>query len=287
MKTTGIRFLLLICFFLPLTNAYSQSMLTGVITDSLSKEYLIGANVYLPGTAFGGVADINGKFRIMNIPDGSYTVRISYIGYATKFIPVSFSNKTDVNLTVQLQSEGVVGEEVVITAQRKGQVAAINQQISSQVMVNVVSADRIKELPDANAAEAVGRLPGISLIRSAGEASKIVIRGLEPKMNAITVNGIKIPSTSTTDRSVDLSMVSSESLEGIEVFKATTPDMDAEAVGGVVNLKIKKAPEEQKMQLKLSPGYNQLAKSFGDYKVTGEYSDRFFDNAIMLTAIMQ
>lgn len=279
MKTT-IRFFLLFCFFLPLTNTYSQSMLTGVITDSLSKEYLIGANVYLPGTAFGGVADINGKFRIMNIPDGSYTVRVSYIGYATKFIPVSFSNKIDVNLTVLLQSEGVVGEEVVITAQRKGQVAAINQQISSQVMVNVVSADRIKELPDANAAEAVGRLPGISLIRSAGEASKIVIRGLEPKMNAITVNGIKIPSTSTTDRSVDLSMVSSESLEGIEVFKATTPDMDAEAVGGVVNLKIKKAPEEQKMQLKLSPGYNQLANSFGDYKVTGEYSDRFFDNAI-------
>lgn len=280
MYTTCKKFLLFFCFLIPSLNIYSQSIVSGDITDSLSREHLVGANVYFTGTAFGSVTDIDGKFRIVNVPDGSYKLRISYIGYTTKFIDVTLSNNTDLKLTVQLQSEGVVGDEVVISAQRKGQVAAINQQITSQTMVNVVSADRIKELPDANAAEAVGRLPGISLIRSAGEASKIVIRGLEPKLNAITVNGIKIPSTSTTDRSVDLSMISSESLEGIEVFKATTPDMDAEAVGGVVNLKIKKAPDEQKMQLKFSPGYNQLAKSFGDYKVTGEFSDRFFDNAI-------
>ncbi|MCX6136417.1 MAG: TonB-dependent receptor [Ignavibacteriales bacterium] len=262
--------------------SYSQITLSGTISDSLTHEHLVGANVLLVGTSLGDAADVDGRFRIANVPKGAYQVRISYIGYGTKLI--SLGGNSDLNLTIRLHPDVIQGEEVVITAQRRGQVAAINQQITSQTMVNVVSADRIKELPDANAAEAVGRLPGISLIRSAGEASKIVIRGLEPKLNAITINGIKIPSTSSTDRSVDLTMISSESLEGIEVFKATTPDMDAEAVGGVVNLKIKKAPEEQKMRLKLGPGYNQLAKTYGDYKVTGEYSDRLFDNAIGFVA---
>ncbi len=260
--------------------AFAQATVSGVILDKSSGEPLIGANVYVTGSAFGGVSDLYGKFRIVNIPDGAYKVRISYISYTSQTVDVTVKKNADVALSIQLAPEVLQGDEVVITAQRRGQVAAINQQITAQTAVNVVSADRIKELPDANAAEAVGRLPGVSLIRSAGEASKIVIRGLEPKLNAITVNGIKIPSTSSTDRSVDLSMISSETLEGIEVFKATTPDMDAEAVGGVVNLKIKKAPEEQKIQLKLSPGYNQLAGSLGDFKVSGEYSDRFFGNAI-------
>ena len=78
------------------------------------------------------------------------------------------------------------------------------------------------------------------MIRSAGEASKVVIRGLEPKFNAITINNVRIPSTAYDDRSVDLSMISTDMLSGIEVYKAITPDMDAEAVGGVVNLKIKR-----------------------------------------------
>jgi TonB-dependent receptor len=278
-KISTLAVSLLAFLLLPIVS-FGQTTLSGVITDKSSGEPLIGANVFVTGSSFGGVSDLYGKFRIVNIPEGEYKVRISYISYTTQVKDISIKKNADVNLAIQLSPEALQGEEVVITAQRRGQVAAINQQITSQTMVNVVSADRIKELPDANAAEAVGRLPGISLIRSAGEASKIVIRGMEPKLNAITVNGIKIPSTSSTDRSVDLSMISSESLEGIEVFKATTPDMDAEAVGGVVNLKIKKAPEEQKIRLRLTPGYNQLAKSFGDYKGSAEFSDRYFGNAI-------
>ena len=284
MKSLFSIVLLAFVILLVPAKAAAQSAVAGVITDSLTNAPLLGANVYLVGTSLGAAADLNGKFRIAHVPEGSYKVRISYMGYATKVLDINTKTDSDINLTVRLKPQVIDGEEVVVTAQMRGQVAAINTQISSNTMVNVVSADRIRELPDANAAESVGRLPGISLIRNAGEASKIVIRGLEPKLNAITLNGVKIPSTSTTDRSVDLSMISSESLEGIEVFKATLPDMDAEAVGGVVNLKVKKAPEEQRIRLKFGPGYNQLASSFGDFKFSGEYSNRFFEKTFGLVA---
>ncbi|MDP2887307.1 MAG: TonB-dependent receptor [Ignavibacteria bacterium] len=259
---------------------YGQGALRGTVTDSLAKSPLIGVNVFLVGSGLGCATDVDGQYRINGIPLGKHTLRVSSIGYAAREVQVTISSSTPIQLNFELSPTVIQGKEVVITAQMRGQVAAMNNQISSNTMVSVVAADRIRELPDANAAEAIGRLPGISLKRNGGEANQVVIRGMEPKLNLTTVNGIKIPSTSTTNRSVDLSMVSSESLEGIEVFKAPTPDMDADAVGGVVNLKIKKAPDEEKIQLKLTPGYNQLANSFGDFKVSGEYSNRFFGDAI-------
>jgi len=98
--------------------------------------------------------------------------------------------------------------EIVVTAQVAGQLAAINEQFSDRVVKNVVSRDRIQELPDNNAAESIGRLPGVAIQRSGGEANKVAIRGLSPKFNTVTVNGVRLPTTDPNDRSVDLSLVS-------------------------------------------------------------------------------
>ena len=170
-----------------------------------------------------------------------------------------------------------MGEEIVVTAQVYGQRAAINQQFAALTVKNVVSSEKIEELPDANAAEAIGRLPGISLKRSSGEANKIVIRGLSPKYNNITIEGIKMSSTSDFDRSVDLSLVQSELLSGIEVSKSLTPDMDADALGGTVNLRLLEAPNVRKISFVAEGGYANISQDFANYKFTGSYSDRFFD----------
>ena len=130
---------------------------------------------------------------------------------------MDFSTKTEVQLNVRLKQTILQGQAVVITAQMRGQVAAINEQVSSKTIVNVVSEEKIKELPDANAAEAIGRLPGVSLIRSGGEATKVVLRGLSSKFSNITVDGVKIPSTDSTSRDVDLSTISQGELAGIEL----------------------------------------------------------------------
>ena len=146
----------------------------------------------------------------------------------------------DVSLDYQILESG---EVVLVTAQAKGQLDAINNQLSSNSIINAISADRIQELPDANAAESVGRLPGVSLQREGGEGNKVIIRGLSPKYNAITVNGVRLASTDVDDRSTDLSMISQYMLSGIEVIKAGTPDQDGDVIGGTVNFNIKEAKE--------------------------------------------
>ena len=108
----------------------------------------------------------------------------------------------------KLVAVSIQGETVVVTAQASGQNAAINQQLASNAITNVVSAARIQELPDANAAESVGRLPGVSVLRSGGEGTQIVISGLQPKYNNVTVDGVRMASSNPNDRGTDLSMIS-------------------------------------------------------------------------------
>ncbi|UCH62730.1 MAG: TonB-dependent receptor, partial [Fidelibacterota bacterium] len=140
-------------------------------------------------------------------------------------------------------------------------------------------------LPDANAAESVGRLPGISIKRSGGEGNKIVIRGLAPTYNTITVGGEKVPATDLDDRSVDLAMISPEILAGIEVTKALTPDKDADSFGGIVNFKLADAPEGFRSNMRFQSGYNAQRQEPGQYKGSMTLSNRYLDNrlGIMVT----
>ncbi|MCL5267404.1 MAG: carboxypeptidase-like regulatory domain-containing protein, partial [Bacteroidetes bacterium] len=148
----------------------------GHVTDAHTGDALPGANVFIVGTSLGASTDLNGKFLITNIPPGDYTIRTTYIGYRSDVIHVHLSAGAVLERNFKLEAVGVKGKEVVVTAQAAGQNAAINQQLSSNQIVNVVSAARIQELPDANAAESVGRLPGVSVLRSGGEAYAVVIR---------------------------------------------------------------------------------------------------------------
>jgi TonB-dependent receptor len=259
-------------------SAFSQGTVQGVVTDGGTGKPLIGANIFLRGTALGGVTDIDGKFKVVRIPAGTYKLRVSYIGYKTKEFDVQIVSEQTLVRNTALEGDVIEGQEVVITAQARGQMAAINQQLTAKTIVNVVSEEKIRELPDANAAEAIGRLPGVSLIRSGGEASKIVLRGLSSKFSNITVDGVKIPSTDPNSRDVDLSTISQGTLSGIELFKTLSPDRDADAIAGSVNLVTRNAPSERSITLDLKGDYNYLMKSAKQYDMSARYGERFFDD---------
>ena len=159
----------------------------------------------------------------------------------------------------------LAAKKVVISAQALGQAAAINQQLSSNTIVNVVSEQKIQELSDANAAEAIGRLPGVALQRSGGEANKIVLRGLSDKYSTVTVDGVRMPATAENDRGIDLSLLSQGSLAGIELYKALTSDKDADAIAGTVNLVTKKAPETRLIRFDTKGAYNNIDESVSQY----------------------
>ncbi len=258
----------------------SNGKIKGFVLDSRSKEPLIGANVILMGTSIGAAANIDGKFVLSSIKPGQYTLKISYVGYKDKFEKVTVKSNKVTEIIVKLDWVAVEGKTVLVTAQAKGQLAAINEQLSSNEIKNVVSKDRIRELPDANAAESVGRLPGISLARSGGEGYGVLIRGLQPKYSKIMIDGVALSATGSNDRTVSMSSISSYSLEGIEVIKSPTADMDGDQVGGSVNMKMRTAREGLQVELIAEGGYRQLRNKLSDYNFVGTVSNRFLDNKL-------
>ncbi|MBI1933110.1 MAG: TonB-dependent receptor [Ignavibacteriales bacterium] len=273
--------LLIFLFVLTHSNIFSQSgALKGKVFDGSTKEALFGANLIIKGTNIGSATDMEGNYIIRNVPSGSQTLEISYIGYNPKTVKINIVENKTIDLNIILDYKVIEGEIVVVTGQVEGQIQAINQQLSSNTISNVVSKSRIEELPDVNAAESIGRLPGVSISRSGGEANKVSIRGLSPKYNTVTVNGVRLPSNSGEDRSVDLSLISSNMLAGIEVKKANTADMDADALGGTIDLRLKEAPSNFKSNLNAQGGYNKMLNDWGNYNINGNISNRFFEDQL-------
>lgn len=280
--------LIILSSFFSVTLAQSGGKIMGKIVDKSNGDPLPYANIILMETALGAASDMHGKYEIKGIPPGTYILKASFVGYQEELITIDIKSGSKIEVNISLKPETFEGQEVVVTAQAMGQKTAINQQLNAKGIMNAVSSARIQELPDANAAESVGRLPGISIQRSGGEGNKLVVRGLEPKYNAIMVNGVRLSSTDPNDRSVDLSMISPYMLDGIEVSKNVTPDMDADVLGGSVNFKIKTAGgKEQKEGLGYNflaqGGYNSLSSSqnkYNNYKYVGSVEGRFFDSQL-------
>ncbi len=252
-----------------------QRVISGKVTDP-NGVALPGANVVVKNTGKGAITDFEGEYEIMISGPGD-TLYFSFIGYSEYETVV----EDEVKIDVVLQPKAEELTEVVISTQARGQRAAINQQFASKRVINVVSSEKMRELPDANAAESIGRLPGVSLQRSSGEASKVVIRGLSPKYSNVTVEGVKMSSTGQ-DRSVDLSMIQGDALGGIEVSKSLQADQDADAIGGTVNLRLGEAPAKRKIDFMVQGGYANISRDFDNYKLTGGFSDRFFNKKMGL-----
>lgn len=249
--------------------------ITGKVSDGENGESLMGASVLLKGTTHGTISQLNGDYDIL--VDGEESVLVfAFIGYTDQEVTVG--NQRQIDITLEQSTEQL--EEVVITAQAIGQIGARKSQINSSTIKNVVAPDRLQENPDANAVEAIGRLPGVSVLRSGGEGSQIVIRGLEPRYTNVTLEGVSLASSSNTNRGANLGGISQYILQGVEVYKALTPDMEANSVGGTVNLKLQETPTGFHYNVMAQSGYNSQNNYFGNYKLLGEISNRFLDDKL-------
>jgi TonB-dependent receptor len=265
--------------FIPLIT-FGQATLKGTVTDATTNEPLIGVSVTILGTSLGAATDMDGWFVIFRVPERALDVKVSCVGYDPLIKKIDFSTAKELSRKFQLKPAVIEGEEVIVTGQARGQQAAINQQLAASTMVNVVSTEKIQELPDANAAEAIGRLSGVALQRSGGEATKIVLRGMSGGFSSVTIDGVKIPATEADSRGVDMSMMSQGSLAGIELYKALTPDKDADAIAGSVNLVTPNAPKERVIQVNAKGAYEDLNKVYGQYDFSAKYGERFFDDVL-------
>ncbi|MGC9365302.1 MAG: TonB-dependent receptor [Fidelibacterota bacterium] len=290
-RLKGIAGSLLIALFLA-QSLSAAGTIKGRVYDKTTNKGLAAANIVIEGTSFGAAADLDGMYVITNAPAGKQTIVVSYIGYVTEEVEIEIPEYGTLKRDFGMQPDVVKGKEVIVLAQGLGQIQAINQQLASDKISNVVSEAKIQELPDFNAAQALARLPGVSTLESSGEANKVVIRGLAPQYNTISVEGVKLTSTGSSqigvsalgntsgsisnDRSVDLSMISPYMIKSMSVFKSLTPDMNANSIGGSVNMELREAPSQLHYDLLWQSGYTAKTGNYGNYRAVASASQRFF-----------
>ena len=235
---------LVLAFLLSALAAQAQSTgaLQGVVTDGGGQRFISGALVRIDGTSLETTTDRSGSYSFPAVPAGSQTVTVNYLGMDPMTATVSVAAGQRTTKDIALSSGGTVMlEAFTVESIREGQSRAINQQRAANTIKNIISADAIGNLPDRTIGEALGRLPGVNVV----DDSKASIRGTAAQYNAVTLDGerfttsgdsVESTQTQTDNRAVDLSLIPSELVGGIEVTKALTPDMDADSFGGTINL---------------------------------------------------
>lgn len=277
LKFYFILFLVLVAFGLQ-----SQTgILKGRILDT-DKLSLPGAAVFIEALNKGTITDNFGYYTLTGIPEGQYALRVTYIGFNPETKEVTVRQGQTTVTDFQLKA-GIELSEVVVSGQLQGQSKALNTQMNKGNITNIISSDQVGRFPDANIGDALKRIPGINVQYDQGEARFGNIRGTAPQYNSVMINGERIPSAEAEDRTVQLDLVPADMIQAIEVNKAVTPDMDADAIGGSVNLVTRSAPYDRRVSLTLGSGYNILA---GKPIYNGAFilADRFFDNKLGVIA---
>jgi TonB-dependent receptor len=261
-------------------SGYAQKgIISGKVLDIDDKMPLPGAMVQIVGENKYSVSDYTGRFELLNINPGTYQVQVKYIGYTAVTNEITVIEGKNNVLDFSLKTSGTELNEVVVGDILKGQAKALNQQKNNKNIGNVISSDQVGRFPDANVGDALKRVPGITMQNDQGEARNIIIRGLAPSLNSVTLNGDRIPSAEGDNRNVQMDLIPSDMISTIEVNKTLTSDMDADAIGGSVNLVTRATPNGERISATLAGGYLPIREN-ASYTAGLVYGNRFFDNKL-------
>lgn len=237
-------------------NLYAQQtgQISGTITSRETGEPLIGVNVIIEGTTLGASTDLDGKYLIRKIPPGTYSIRISGVGYATKIITDVTINGKPLELNISMTEETYKLQEVIITADMisSTESALLAQRKRAATISDVISAEQIKRTPDATSADALKRVTGLTVV----DNKFVFIRGITDRYNGTSLDGAPVASTSVGKKSFSFDMVPSNLLENTQVIKSATPNLPGDFSGGLVQLNTLDFPTKQVVKLNFSSSYN-------------------------------
>jgi TonB-dependent receptor len=252
MFVKAVRFVLLVTFIFC---SASRLMLAGaeVVADTgtingtvkdTTGALLQGAQVVLTPSGATAASDSQGVFSIRDIRPGSYTVTVSYVGFSKFTSTVSITSGQTVELNAML-SVSNTAQSVTVQANLVGDAAAINEQRSSANILNVTTDTTIQSLPNYNVADAIGRLPGVTLQRNEGEGQYVQIRGTEPRLSNTTIDGVIVPGPDPEVRQVDLDTIPAAIVGSIAINKTLSANQDGDAIGGSVDIRLKQATSDK------------------------------------------
>jgi TonB-dependent receptor len=278
-KTRSIRGIVLMLLSLLLVSSpaiaqLAKGLIAGKVVDSEAAA-VPGAEIKLAPLGITVVSNDQGNFRLPEVAAGKYTLTVSYVGFApqTSDVDLAAGQSLDLTLTLKVASSS---EEIIVTAERPhGEAEAINETRSADNLLQVMPSEVITSLPNANIADATGRFPSVTLYRIEGEGVYIQVRGTEPRLTNVTVDGITIPSPEPSVRYVRLDVIPSDMVDSIEMNKTLQANMDGNGIGGSVNLRTKEAGDRPTVSLYGNGGYTNIMNGRDSYAFGGTAGKRF------------
>jgi TonB-dependent receptor len=273
-KTARSR-LLVGCAMLCAPTIAQAGQVVGTVADVSGTRVLPSAEVTIVELGRTVEADGNGRYRFPNVPAGTYTLRVRYTGASPAEIQIRVDESGELIQDVALGSAG----DILVNGQRANLASSLSRQRGADGVESVLTRDSIGQFPDQNVAESVRRAPGINVLNDQGEGRFIAVRGLDPSLNAASLNGVRVPAPEADTRSVALDVVASELVESIEIKKSLTPDMDGDTIGASVEINTTSAFDRKKdlWAASLEGSYNHYS---GDVTPKGSvnFSKRLADN---------
>ena len=262
-------------------------LVRGQVTD-VEKHALPGATIQIEQLGVRTLSDESGFYTFTGIKPGTYTIKVSYVGYAPTYKKVTVSADKRLQVVGLVMGEERTLNEAVVTGAFAAQRRALQQQKSSMGVSNVVSADQVGKFPDSNIGDALKRISGINVQYDQGEARFGQVRGTSADLTSVTVNGNRLPSAEGDTRNVQLDLIPADMVQTIEVNKVVTADMDGDAIGGAINLVTKQTPNRRVLNFSGGVGYTPVSAK-PSWNLGATWGDRFFNDrfGVMLSGSYQ
>ena len=245
--------------------AYSQQgSIRGIVYDGETGEYLPGVTIFAEGTSSGTITDLDGKFNL-NVPEGTYCLRVSFISYETlqvtevEVIAGEVSSLGELNL----EEASISLQEVTITAKTvtNTEAAIVSMKHKSPNVLDGISEGSIKRIGESDAAGAMKRITGVSV--SGGKY--VYVRGLGDRYTKSLLNGVDIPGLDPDKNTTQMDIFPTAVINNIIVHKSFSAELPADFTGGAVDISIKDFPEKKHGSVSIGIGYNKNAHFNKDY----------------------
>ncbi len=212
--------------------------LEGVVVSAEDGAPVAEVRVLVRGSRAEAVTNAEGRFAL-TLPEGTWDLSLIRSGFSTLSVPeVAVSPDGTSERRVEMVPAGRLMDGLRITAPRiEGNTASLlEERKDTSAMVEVLGAEQMKKSGDSDAASALRRVTGLTLL----DGKYIVVRGMGERYNTALMNGIPLPSPEPNRRVVPLDLFQADMLDSIVVQKTSSPDMPAEFGGGVVELRTRK-----------------------------------------------
>jgi TonB-dependent receptor len=254
--------------------AQDKGTISGHVTDT-SGAVLQGASIELQPTGITVISDKQGGYFVNALNPGTYTITVTYVGFAlfTKALEIKAGQATTLDVNMEVSSQK---DEVLVTAERaSGEAENINRQRTADNILQVLTNEVIISLPNANMADALGRLPSVTLERDEGEGKYVQIRGTEPRLTNATIDGVNVPSPESGIRQIKFDTIPADLVESVEINKTLQANMDGDGIGGSVNMVTKTAGERPTVSVAGMGGYTPIINGRGVVETAATLGQRF------------